>query len=139
MNAGRQRGFSYAEVLLSVMLLALLLTPALQALNTGIAGSGNDLAARQLDVRSKMEEVLSKPFVRLYGETYLSGGNTPASISDKYSDTAGTPNRRVVVLYRYDAATSALSNSDTGLLYVSVFPEAAGDTSALNTLVGRWW
>jgi hypothetical protein len=135
-----QRGFSYAEVLLSVVLLGILLVPALQALTTGIAGGGSSaLAARQLNLSNKMEEVLSKPFGQLYAETYLSGGNTATSVSTSLSDAAGATDRRVVVLYRYDAAAMALSANDTGLLYLSVYYEVDGGAAALNTLVGRWW
>ena len=142
-----QRGFSYAEVLLSVMLLAILLVPALQALNNGISGSviSSSLATRQLNLRSKMEEVLSKPFGALYAETYLSDCtptadcNTPTSGNPRFSDSSGAANRRVVVFYRFDAATNAQSANDTGLLLVSVYYEAEGSANALNTLVGRWW
>jgi hypothetical protein len=42
-------------------------------------------------------------------------------------------------LYRFDAATNALSSNDTGLLYVNVYYEADGSANALNTLAGRWW
>jgi prepilin-type N-terminal cleavage/methylation domain-containing protein len=139
MKSGQQRGFTYAEVLVSVVLLAVLLVPALQALNAGIAGSGNNLAARQLNLRSKLEEVLSKPFGQLYAETYLPGGNTTTSTSTVYSDAVGASGRRLVVLYRFDAATNALSNADTGLLLVNVYYEADGSANALNTLVSRWW
>ena len=134
-----QRGFSYAEVLVSVMLLAILLVPAMQALNTAIIGGSSNVAARQLNLRNKMEEVLSKTYNMLYAETKLSGGNTTTSVSTNYSDASGTSGRRVVVLYRFDTSTNALSASDTGVLYVSVYYEAEGSASALNTLVGRWW
>ncbi len=136
-----QRGFSYAEVLLSVMLLAILLVPALQALNTGIAGSAGatGLSQRQLSLRSKMEEVLSNPFSQLYAQTYLGGGNTTTSVSTSFSDASGALDRRVVVFYRFDAATNALSTNDTGLLYVNIYYEAEGSANSLNTLAGRWW
>lgn len=136
-----QRGFSYAEVLLSVVLLAILLVPALQALNTAIAGSSGatGLPARQLKLRSKMEEVLSKPYGQLYAQTSLPGGNTTTSVSASLSDASGNADRRVAVLYRFDVATNALSATDTGLLYVSVYYEAEGSANALNTLTGRWW
>lgn len=133
------RGFSYAEILLSVVLLAVLLVPALQSLNSAILGSGNNLAARQLSLRSKMEEVLSKPFGPLYAETYPPGRNTTTSVSANFSDPSGTPDLRVVVLYRFDAGTNALSSNDTGLLWVSVYFEADGSANALSTLAGRWW
>ncbi|MGB2833265.1 MAG: hypothetical protein WBC07_09965 [Methylotenera sp.] len=133
-----QCGFSYAEILLSVILLAILLVPAMQALNSAISGGSSNVAARQLALRSKMEEVLSKPYKQLYDITSLSGGNTVTSVSADLSDASGTA-RRVVVLYRYDTTTNSLSATDTGVLYVSVYYEDAGSASALNTLVGRWW
>ena len=135
----KQLGFFYAEVLLSVILLAILLVPALQALNTGILNNSSSLPARQLSLQSKMEEVLAQPFRDLYAETYLTGGNTSTSVSINFSDVSGASSRRVVVLYRYDAVTNAISSNDTGLLYVSVYYEADGSRSALNTLAGRWW
>ena len=135
-----KRGFTYTEVLLSVVLLAVLLVPALEALQTGMLGTPAAGANPEMTaVQSKMEQVLAAPFSRIYAETYVSGGNTTTSVSPTFSDAAGTPDRRVVVIYRYDAATKALSTADTGLAYVSVYREAAGAGGALNTLVGRWW
>lgn len=140
LNRSLQRGFSYAEVLLSVMLLAILLVPAMQALNAGIVGGAGatGLAARQLNLRSKMEEVQSKPFGQLYAETYLSGGNTLTSVSTNFSDASGAADRRVVVFYRVNPVVN-LVPGDTGLLYVSVYFEAEGSLGAITTLVGRWW
>jgi hypothetical protein len=135
----RQRAFAYVEVLLSVLLLTVLLVPALQALGTGIAGSGNNVAARQLALRSRLEEALSTPFGDLYAETYLTGGNTTTSLSSTRSDAVGTPDRLVVVMYRYDIAADALSGSDTGLLYLNAYYESEGATNGLTTLLGRWW
>ncbi len=135
-----QTGFSYVEVLLSAVLVTVLLVPALQALQTGITGSDNSSAAsRQLRLRAKMEEVLARPFAKLYAETYLAGGNTTSSVSAAFSDAVGQTERRVVVLYRYNASTNALSGDDTGLLFVSVHYEADGSAGALSTLTGRWW
>jgi hypothetical protein len=129
------------EILLSVVLLTVLLVPALQALQSGIAGGQNSsLAARQLTLRDKMELLLAKPFADLYAQTYLAGGNT-TSANASLSDPAGAPGRRMVVLYRYDASTGALNPNanDTGLVFVSVYYEAEGSANGLNTLVGRWW
>ncbi len=142
-NRPRPRGFSYAEILLSVVLLTALLVPALQALQSGVAGGQNpSLAARQLALRDKMEQVLAKPFADLYVKTYLESNNATLA-SASLSDPAGAPGRRMVVLYRYsyDAITfiGAWSSNDTGLLFVSVYYEAEGSANGLNTLVGRWW
>jgi Tfp pilus assembly protein PilE len=133
------QGFSYVEVLLSVVLLAILLVPALQALNTGIAGSQSNSADRQLALRGKTEETLSLPFGKLYAQTYLSGGNTASSVSNSLSDAAGAADRRLVVLYRFDATTNALSANDTGLLLLNVYFEDEGSANGLSTLTGRWW
>jgi Tfp pilus assembly protein PilE len=138
-NPSAQSGFFYAEVLLSVLLLGILLVPAMQALNTAISGSTSNLAARQLMLRSKMEEVLSQPFSALYAQTYLVGGNTASSVSATFSDGPSATDRRVAVLFRFDAASNVLSSNDTGLVQVNVYYEADGSANALNTLAGRWW
>ncbi|HYE86252.1 MAG TPA: hypothetical protein VEA16_07845, partial [Vicinamibacterales bacterium] len=107
---------------------------------TGITGTQSAAQlARHQALRDKMELVLSKPFADLYAQTYLPGANTAGWVSASLSDPAGAPNRRNVVLHRYDASTRALSGADTGLLYVAVFYEGQGTDAALNTLVGRWW
>ena len=138
MNA--QRGFSYVEVLLSVVLLAVLLVPALEALQTAVAGNQNAaLAVRDLALQDKMERVLARPFADLYRQTYAPGGNTTTSVSASLSDPVGTPHRRNVVLYRYDASAKALSAADTGLVFVAVYYENEPADRALTTLIGRWW
>jgi len=135
----RHGGFSYVEVLLSVVLIAVLLVPAMQSLNAAISGSSSNIAARQLNLSNKMEEVLSKPYSTLYAVTSASGGNTATSISSSLSDASGAANRRAVTIYRYDTTSNALSATDTGVLSVSVYYEAEGNTNGLNTLVGQWW
>jgi len=137
-NRSRPRGFSYAEILLSVVLLTVLLVPALRALQSGVAGGQSpSFAARQLTLGDMMEQVLAKPFADLYAQTYLPGGNTTLA-NGSLSDPAGASDRRIVVLYRYDASTRALSAGDTGLVFVNVYYEAEGSASGLNTLVSRW-
>jgi hypothetical protein len=121
------------------VLLAVLLVPALQALQSAISGGATSaLAGSPVTLRAKMEEVLSVPFPDLYAETYAAGGNTNA-VNATFSDAAAAVNRRVVVLYRYNAATKALSANDTGLVYISVYYESQGNAGAFTTLAGRWW
>jgi prepilin-type N-terminal cleavage/methylation domain-containing protein len=137
----RHRGFSYVEVLVAMVLMVVLLVPAMQALQSGLAGTQSAaLLARELNLRAKMETVLAKPFGQLYAETYAAGGNT-SSISASLSDAVGTPNRRNVVLYRYDASNGAVnpSGADTGLLLIAVYYEADGAANGMTTLLGRWW
>ena len=139
-RGARRNGFSYLEVLLSVVLLGVLLVPALEALQSGISDAATpSMAARPLLLRAKMEEVLSRPFAELYAATYIAGANTSGP-DMTYSESSGpSADRRAVVLYRYDGATQALSAADTGLLYVSVYYSAEGSANALTTLAGRWW
>jgi type II secretory pathway component PulJ len=135
-----QRGFSYVEVLLSVVLLAVLLVPALESLQSAIAGNANAAVIRRhLALQDKMERVLSRPFADLYTQTYAPGGNTTTSVSASLSDPVGAPQRRNVVLYRYDASAAAPSAADTGLLFVAVYYENEPADRTLTTLVGRWW
>jgi Tfp pilus assembly protein PilE len=153
----KQHGFTYTEVMLSAVLLAVLLVPALEALQTGIAGGATQsVAARSPLLSAKMEEVLAKPFTELYAESYKtacdstcnpagsSACNSATLLNCNLSDAANAANatdRRVVVLYRYDAdpSTRGLSVGDTGLLYIRVYFAAEGSANALNTLAGRWW
>ena len=132
-------GFSYVEILLSIVLVGVLLVPALDALRTAITGTSAMAAgASGSELQSKMEEVVAAPFSKLYAETYVSGGNTTTSVS-AFSDPSGAARRRLVVIYRYDALLRALASTDTGLVLVSVYYETEGPDGALNTLVGRWW
>jgi len=138
MSALGQRGFSYVEVLLSVVLLAVLLVPALESLQTGVMGSqAAAITTRQLALRDKMEAVAAQPFYDLYAITYQAGLNTTAP-NAALSDPVGTPQRRNVAIYRYNPSTAALSSDDTGVVAISVYFENQPGT-ALNTLVGRWW
>ena len=136
----RERGFTYIEVLLSVVLMVVLLVPAMEALQSGLANNqGPAVLNRQLKLREKMEMTLAKPFATLYAETYATGGNTTTSVSSSLSDPAGADARRNVILYRYDPANATLSNADTGVLAIQVYYEADGAGGAITTLTGRWW
>ena len=142
-----QRGFSYVEILLSVVLLAILLVPALDAVQTAVMGSQNGatVLARELALRDYMERVLARPFAELYERTYAQGGNSPG-VNAALSEPEGTADRRNVVLYRFDASTPAVNGpdkgrtqADSGLIYILVYYERDGRERGLSTLVGRWW
>lgn len=121
--------------MVALVLIAMALVPALNALQVDTRGSQAlvNIAARDALLRAKMEEVLAKPFDTVNAETFLSGGNTTTSVSAALSDAAG-PDRRIVILYRTDG--SAVSSSDTGLVRVRVAWEAGG--TALETLKSKW-
>lgn len=136
----QQHGFSYVEILLSVVLLAVLLVPALEALQSGVAANhSSSLLTRQFRLQAKMEEVAAKPFAALYSQTYLPGGNTTTAVNASLSDPTGTPERRNVLVYRYDPSTAGLSAADTGVLFVAVYYAGETPATGFSTLVGRWW
>ncbi len=130
-------GYAYVEVLVTLVLTAVALVPALEALQSGVIGSSVLLSVVDRDalLRAKLEEVLARPFDTLNAETFLGGGNTGSSVSAALSDAAGAADRRLVILYRTDGA--ALSAADTGLLRIRVVYEAGG--TALETMKSKWW
>jgi type II secretory pathway pseudopilin PulG len=123
----KRGGFSYVEVLVATTILALSLVPALDALQTGLLGSGVDqsLTQSQVRLRSKMEAVLAEPFKALQSAEVAAAGG-PST----YSDAIGTPGRRLVLLSRYDgddadADGDPMTGADVGLLRVRVEIEAS--------------
>lgn len=131
----KRGGFSYVEVLVATVILTLSLVPALNALQTGLLGSGVDESLTQSHVRlrSKMEAVLAKPFTALQSAEAAAAGG-----ASTYSDAIGTPGRRLVFLSRYDgddadADGDPTTGTDVGLLRVRVELEAT--PHMLETLV----
>lgn len=131
----RQRGFSYVEVLIAMVIIVVCLVPALDALRDGVRGAGIQLeyAQNQQRLKTRFEEVLANTFATLDAAAMLAG-NSPAITVPAYSDAAGTANRLLVTLYRYDG--SAATGTDTGLLWLNVAIE--GSNRSLNTLKSRW-
>lgn len=120
MSAARHRaGFSYVEVLIATVLMALALIPALESLELGVRGSGvhrNELVRHQR-MMAKLEEVLAEPFAALEAEALAAGGGASA-----YSDAVGAEDRRLVTLTAFDADGD--TQPDAGILRVRVAIEA---------------
>ena len=131
-----EAGFSYAEVLLAVAVLALALVPALDALQTAFTGAAvhEELLGRHLQLATRMEEVVAEPFSNLDEAAQAAGSETVAS---SYSDPAG-PERILVFLSRYDGDNAdtdddPFSGTDEGLIWARVTME--GTLHELTTLV----
>lgn len=131
----RQRGLSYVEVLIAVVIVAVCLVPALDALLGGLSAADTQRlqAVNQQRLKARLEEVLANRFVTLDAAA-IAAGNSPSTIVDAYSDAAGTADRLLVTLYRYDGSSPTVS--DSGLLWVKVAIEAS--SLSLNTLKTRW-
>ncbi|MCP4333148.1 MAG: type II secretion system protein [Gammaproteobacteria bacterium] len=122
----RQAGFSYVELLVATLLIVVLLVPALEAMQSGIQGSGihTELAQNQYRMIAKMEQTLALSFSELLEQADLVADST-VLIPAPYSDTAGTESRRLVFLARYDgdnadADDDPFSGTDAGLLWLRV-------------------
>ena len=119
-----QSGFSYAEALLAVTVLALALVPALEALQTAFNGATvqEEVVFWQQRIASRMEDVLSEPFTALNDAAQAAGDETTPT---GYSDGAGGPDRVVVFLSAYDGDNADSDNdpftgTDDGMLWVRV-------------------
>jgi hypothetical protein len=108
------------EVLVAVVLVALALAPALEALPIGAQGAAlqETETIRHYHLLAKLEEVLAAPFDDLVAESVAAGGAPSA-----WSDAAGTSDRRLVYLLGYDADDADLdgdpaTGADPGILRV---------------------
>ena len=122
----RAAGFSYIEVLVATLLIAIALVPAIEALRTGVHGSAvhAGFAVNNFRVVDKLEETLARPFAELAAEAdAVDDPNT--LIPPPYSDPAGTVDRRRVFIARYDGDNAdgdddPFTGVDDGLLWVRV-------------------
>ncbi len=120
----QQAGLTLVEVLVTVVLLAILLVPAINALQSGLAGADvhADAARSHYRLVSRLEELLAEPFGNLSDAAIAAGGpSTPSN----YSDPAGPPGRLIVYLAAYDgdnadADDDAFTGVDSGLLWIRV-------------------
>lgn len=134
-----EQGLTLVEVLVSVVLLGILLIPAIQAINTGIAGADVHAAVMTSHHRisSRVEELLAEPFADLSDAAIAAGSPTVAS---SYSDPAGPPARLLVYLSLYDgdnadADDDAFTGTDPDLLWLRV--EIENSVFALETVTAR--
>ena len=129
-------------MLIAVVIVAVCLVPALDALRDGIraAAMQGSQTVNQQRLKTRMEEVLANRYVTLYNAVYNPGtgacNNSTSATVAAYSDAAGTADRLLVTLYCYDFSSSNPSVSDTGLLWVKVAIE--GSNLSLDTLKSRW-
>jgi type II secretory pathway pseudopilin PulG len=121
-------GFSYTEVLVATMLIAVALVPALEALQPGIQGSGIQQIHTEDHslLRAKLEQTLSQPFTDLEAAAQAAGDSTtPSSYSDSVNTAQGRTVNRQVFLSRYDGDNAdtdddPFTDTDDDLLWVRV-------------------
>ncbi|HPI60005.1 hypothetical protein [Zoogloea sp.] len=134
-----QRGFGYVEALVAVVLLAVVLVPALEAL--GNAARNAPTAAQDdtlwMSAANKLREVTGSRFDDLDAAATAAGG---AGNVSSLSDPTGSSPRVLIYLSRYDGDNAdgddnGFTGTDTDLIWVRA---AVADTPvSLDTLVTR--
>ena len=129
-----QSGLTYIEVMIAAVLIVLALLPATDALYTGMRGSDvyESTSSQHFAALALMEDVLAEPFSTLTTAAGVAGNqSTPSS----YSDLAGTPDRRLVFVARYDA-----DNTDgDGDVFTVPDPNLDGDNNPYTGYAGLLW
>jgi len=132
----RQAGFYYAEALVSTVIVGVCLAPAVSALHSALEAPAVEVGivnGRQ-HLQSKLEQVLAQPIADLDAAAAAAGSpGTPTS----YSEPAGTADRVLVYLSRYDGDNAdgdnnSFTGTDSGLLWVRV--QTVGGTPSLTAL-----
>ena len=130
-----QAGLTLVEVLVSIVLLAILLVPAISALQTGIVGTNvhSDVATSHYRLTSRLEELLAESFGDLSDAALAAGGPT---VPSSYSEPAA-PGRLLVYLSLYDgdnadADDDPFTGTEPDLLWIRV--EIEDSVHALETV-----
>ncbi len=129
-------GFSYVEILVAMVLIAVCLVPALDALQPALFGMREQevYTIDRLALSSKMEEVLSEPFASLDAAAVSSGSySVPTGYSQGETTTDGRSITLQVYLAQHDGDGDGTPDPD--LLKVKV--EIDGTSQRLETLVGE--
>lgn len=143
MSRRRQSGLGYTELLVATTLIALLLVPALEALNSGLQGGAvqRTVGEERHLLHAKLDDVLALPFSTLDTAAQAAGGPGNASgLSDTVTLSDGGSRARQVYLSRYDgdnadADGDPFTGTDTGLIWVRV--TIAGTALAAETLTAQ--
>ena len=122
-----QAGLSYAEVLVAVIIIAVTVVPASNALRGAMHTANADTAAtiNHYRVVGKLDEILAQPFA------VLSPHAAGPSATTAFSDAPATANRRLVFISAYDGDNADADNdpftgTDMGLLWIRVEIEGTG-------------
>lgn len=122
----RIAGFSYVEVMVATVLIAITLVPAMDALLPGINGGGihKSRSEDHYQLLGRVEEILAEPFANLNAAATAAGNPTTAtSYSDVYTYANGRQIKRAIFISQYDGDNADADNdpftgTDAGLLWV---------------------
>lgn len=128
-----QDGLSYVEVLLAVLIIAISVIPATNALRGSVhsAAADTDATINHYRILGRLEDVLAEPFSTVAAQA------AGLAVPTAYSDAAGSADRRLVYISGYDADNADSDNdpftgTDPGLLLVRV--EIEGTVNVMQSL-----
>lgn len=104
-------GFSYLEVLVALFILSIAIVPAMEAMHSGIQGTGihQQTAEQHYALLTRMETVMTESYGTLLAIAEAAGNaSTPSSLSD----SAGQTDRLIVYLSLYDADADPFTVTD---------------------------
>jgi Flp pilus assembly pilin Flp len=129
-----QIGLTYIEVMIALVLIAVALVPALEALHTGMLGAEvyASSSKEHFSAAAKMEEVLAEPYVSLLAAAAMAADEITIS---SYSDAVATPDRRLVFLSRFDADNADGDNDPFSV----PDPNLDGDNNPFTGYAGLIW
>lgn len=127
-NHNKMAGFSYVEVLVATVLIAVTLVPAIEAFSSGINSTGytESLVEDRYQLTAKLEEVLADSFADIDTAATVAGSPT---IDSSYRDIVTYPDGRQITrnvfLSRYDGDNADADNDpftgiDAGLIWIRV-------------------
>lgn len=138
-----QAGFTYIEVLVATILIALALVPAIDSLSSGLQGSRiHETHAMDFNhLTAKLEDVLAKPYSSLEAAAIAAGGKgTPSSYTDTITTADGRSLTREVFLAAYDGDnvddSDPFTGGDPGLIWVQV--RLAGTAHSVESLASSY-
>ncbi len=127
-----ENGLTLVEILVTIVLLAIVMVPAIRALQTSVVGAEvhSNIASGHFRLTSRLEELLAEPFMDLSDAAIAAGAPTSPS---SYSDVAGPPGRLLVYLSLYDgdnadADDNPFTGTDPDLLWIRIDVEDAVHT-----------
>lgn len=136
----KSSGFSYLEVLVATILIAIMLVPALDALKPGLEGSAlhRQRVLEHYALFGKMEEIKTEAFASLDTAATTAGA---ATTSTGYSDVTPGGITRDVFIWRYDVDDAdgdgdVFTGGEADLLWISV--SLVGGSQSLQTLHSRY-
>lgn len=132
----KQGGISFAEALVAMVILAVCLAPALDALSASTRGPAAATSESELAcAKSHLETVMAEPYSSLLRAAMAAGSVTKTTSYSVGVDPV-CPAREVFIgRYNPDNTANAFPSADTGLLYLKV--SVPNGTASFSTLVTR--